>query len=76
MKFTALLFLFITFQVQAKCKLILKNDGVWFNGCPRGSLAEAIDVRTQLNSPFTTVWVKCVKPEIVCEEDKNELQKL
>jgi hypothetical protein len=74
MKLITLLFLLVSFQSLAheKCKIILKNDGVWFNGCPKGSLAEAIDVRTQLNSPFTTVWVRCVKPELVCEETKEE----
>lgn len=68
MKIITLLIVLISFQVQAECKLILKNDGVWYNSCPRGSLAEAVDVRTQANSPFTNVWVRCVKPEIICEE--------
>lgn len=75
MKLIGLMFLFLTFSAQAKCKLVLKNDGVWFNGCPDGSLAEAVDVRTQLNSPFTIVWVRCVKPEVVCEEVRDNKEK-
>jgi hypothetical protein len=61
----------VTSTSYAKCELQFLPNGVWFNSCPVGSLAEAVDVRTQVNSPFTNVWVRCVRPKIICSSKKK-----
>jgi hypothetical protein len=50
----------------ATCQVEQRYDGIWWNSCPRGSLVEAVDGRS--NPPFLSLRVRCVKLVITCQD--------
>ena len=74
MKVLALVGLLLTSTValaETKCEINLKSVGIYYTSCPVGSLADGVDVYHPGPSPYPIVRVRCLKPEIVCEEVEN-----
>ena len=58
-----------------KCTLNLRPSGIWYNQCPPRMVADGVDVWNPTPSPYPQVRVRCVVPEVICETQKNNLQK-
>lgn len=67
LSFLLLLSTTLAFGHEVKCTIKYRYVGVYFNSCPLGSLAEAIEVRIY-PGPYPTVntYVRCVQPSVDC----------
>ncbi len=60
-------FFFSASALASNCEIKLKNLGLYYTACPKGTLTDGVEVRFG-NPPFATVIVRCVKPVIACEK--------
>lgn len=76
-KLFAVALLCLSWSAYSNCALELKFRGIFWNECPRGYLADGVDVRVSGNPPFpfTDVRVRCVEPILTCVADKPRHEK-
>lgn len=79
MRIGLILGILLSFTVQAenplRCTLSLRPAGIYFSQCPPRMLADGVDVWAPHPGPYPQVRVKCVRPEIICNQVKKDLQK-
>ena len=58
-------------QAETRCEVVLKPAGIYYYTCPTGFLVDGVDAYHPGPSPYPTVRVRCVKPEVICKEVKE-----
>lgn len=58
---------------KVECSLQLIPVGIYFNQCPRGTLTTGVDAYHPGPSPWPQVRVACVKPKVICGDDREDM---